>query len=103
MHGNVSWQFGVFTKDEAVTVPEPSVLLIDPLIENTSEHCPQYAPTIDELEVAVYSMFTEFDMKLSPDQESPSHRLDDLIARSFWYRVTLAMLPMKFAMATLFF
>jgi hypothetical protein len=103
MHGNVSWQFGVFTKDEAVTVPEPSVLLIDPLIEKTSEHCPQYAPTIDELEVAVYSMFTEFDMKLSPDQELPSHRLDDLIARSFLYRVTLAMLPLKFAMATLFF
>jgi hypothetical protein len=69
MHGNVSWQFGVFTKDEVVTVPEPSVFLINSLIENTSEHCPQYAPTIDELEVAVYSMFTEFDMKLRRDQE----------------------------------
>jgi len=101
-HGNVSWQFGVFTKDETVTVPEPNDLLIDPWIEKTSMHCPQYAPTIDELEVAVYSMFTVFDMKLSPAQESPAHCLGDLIARSFLYRVTLAMLPLKFSMATLF-
>ncbi len=69
IHGNVSWEFGVFTKGVTVTVPEPSDLLINVWIQETLEHSPQYAPTIDELEVAVYSMFTEFDMKLSPDQE----------------------------------
>jgi hypothetical protein len=66
--------------------------LIDPWIQETSVHCPQYAPTIDELEVAVYSMFTEFDMKLSPDQELVFNPSVDAIARSFLYRVTLAML-----------
>ena len=86
MQGNVSWQFGVFTKDEAITVPEPDALLIDPWIEETLAHFPQYAPTIDELEVAAYSMFTVFDMKLSPAIEQ--HPPTIFIAISFLYRVT---------------
>jgi hypothetical protein len=88
MHGNVSWQFGVFTKDEAITVPEPDALLIDPWIEETLAHFPQYAPTIDELEVAAYSMFTVFDMKLRPVIEPKPDPPTIFIAISFLYRVT---------------
>jgi hypothetical protein len=88
MHGNVSWQFGVFTKDEAITLPPPTNLLIDPWIEETLAHFPQYAPTIDELEVAAYSMFTVFDMKLRPVIEPKPDPPTIFIAISFLYRVT---------------